>query len=61
MLPSIWNDDPLDEMLESIKVMKEKRASKYPINTQFCMEIADQLDHMPDRQSAIKIYNYYQV
>ena len=41
------NDDPLDEMLmESIKVMKEKRASKEPEsrNVHFCMEIADRLD-----------------
>ena len=50
------NDDPLDEMLmESIKVMKEKSAPKElkSRNVHFCMDIADRLDHMPDRESAI--------
>jgi len=46
------NDDPFDEIhMEIIKERKEKRASKEPRsrNTHFCMEIADRLDHMPER------------
>ena len=50
------NEDPLDELLlESIREMKEKRAAKIPPskNTSFCMEIAQRLDRMSDRQSAM--------